>query len=134
MSEYSSRQSGSTRSRVPRGPSERDHAGAGHTTASESGLSSALSTFRSTPRRDRAGRERRTDSDSLLRRLARWMSKTGKHRTGTWVVFALVVWIKWSVALGSYSGESLASITRAPASLTRGLNVRRADTAIARRL
>lgn len=51
----------------------------------------------------------RRQTDSPLRRLSKWMIKSGKSKWSLVVGIALVLWVKWSIGLGNYSGQSNAS-------------------------
>lgn len=46
----------------------------------------------------------RRQTDSPLRRGASWMVKSGKSRWSLLIAIVLVLWVKWTVGLGSYSG------------------------------
>ena len=76
-------------------------------TASESGAS-VLSAFHPGPSaglRERDGAKLElAKSNSPLRRWARWMRKSGKSHWSLFVAILLVMWVKWSISLGSYSG------------------------------
>lgn len=75
---------------------------------SESGMSIA-STFNPThrPRDSDAKAKLAAQTNSPLRVWARWMRKSGKDKWSLPVAIAVVLWVKWTISLGSYSGSWL---------------------------